>query len=168
MTNPAIMRWARFLTVSLLMMVFPGSLQAQAAGLHAQTQASPAIPAQSTTSEPASATDQTQDAQPVIPARSSDRRSAAKLYLASSKLFVEEKFEEAMRGYEQAAALDPGNARLPAGGERGAQPCGNGADSGRCQGPAARRCGTRARCPGPCARTGAQKHSGDPAPVRAG
>ncbi len=108
MTNPAIMRWARFLTVSLLMMVFPGSLQAQAAGLHAQTQASPAIPAQSTTSEPASATDQTQDAQPVIPARSSDRRRAAKLYLASSKLFVEEKFEEAMHGYEQAAALDPG------------------------------------------------------------
>jgi tetratricopeptide (TPR) repeat protein len=39
--------------------------------------------------------------------RNSDRRRAAKLYLASSKLFVDEHFEEAMRGYEQAAALDP-------------------------------------------------------------
>jgi len=42
--------------------------------------------------------------------RNSDRRRAAKLYLASSKLFVGEQFEEAMRGYEQAAALDPGTA----------------------------------------------------------
>jgi type II secretory pathway component GspD/PulD (secretin) len=40
----------------------------------------------------------------------SDRRRAAKLYIASSKLFVDEHFEEAMRGYEQAAALDPGTA----------------------------------------------------------
>jgi type II secretory pathway component GspD/PulD (secretin) len=39
--------------------------------------------------------------------RNSDRRRAAKLYLASSKFFVDEHFEEAMRGYEQAAALDP-------------------------------------------------------------
>ena len=39
--------------------------------------------------------------------RNSDRRKAAKLYLASSKLFVAEHFEEAMRVYEQAAALDP-------------------------------------------------------------
>ncbi len=42
--------------------------------------------------------------------RNADRRRAAKLYLASSKLFVDEQFEEAMRGYEQAAELDPGNA----------------------------------------------------------
>lgn len=39
--------------------------------------------------------------------RNSERRKAAKLYLASSKLFVDEHFEEAMRGYEQASALDP-------------------------------------------------------------
>jgi tetratricopeptide (TPR) repeat protein len=45
----------------------------------------------------------------VKPPRSSDRRRAAKLYFVSSKLFVAEKFEEAMRGYEQAARLDPGN-----------------------------------------------------------
>jgi general secretion pathway protein D len=45
--------------------------------------------------------------QPGRMVRNSDRRRAAKLYLASSKLFVDEHFEEAMRGYEQAAALDP-------------------------------------------------------------
>ena len=39
-----------------------------------------------------------------------DRRRAIKLYLASSKLFLAGKFEEAMRGYEQAATLDPTNA----------------------------------------------------------
>jgi type II secretory pathway component GspD/PulD (secretin) len=47
------------------------------------------------------------------PVRNADRRRAAKLYLASSKLFLAEHFEEAMRGYEQAARLDPGNADYP-------------------------------------------------------
>jgi Flp pilus assembly secretin CpaC len=42
--------------------------------------------------------------------RSGDRRRAAKLYLAASKLFLERQFEEAMKGFEQAAALDPTNA----------------------------------------------------------
>ena len=108
MTNPAIMRWARFWMLPLLMAVFPGG------GVQAQTADTPA---RSATLEPASATDLTQVAQPAIPARNTDRRRAAKLYLASSKLFVAEKFEEAMRGYEQAAALDPGSAnyRLAAG-----------------------------------------------------
>ena len=41
--------------------------------------------------------------------RNSDRRRAAKLYLAASKLFVDSRFEEAMHGYEQAARLDPTN-----------------------------------------------------------
>ena len=39
-----------------------------------------------------------------------DRRRATKLYLAASKLFLDRKFEEAMQGFEQAAALDPANA----------------------------------------------------------
>jgi type II secretory pathway component GspD/PulD (secretin) len=49
--------------------------------------------------------------------RSSDRRHAAKLYLDASKLFLDRQFEEAMKGFEQAAALDPTNAnyRLAAG-----------------------------------------------------
>jgi Flp pilus assembly secretin CpaC len=76
-------------------------------GIEAQTDP---IAAQNTPPVPASATDQTQNAQPVKPVRNSDRRKAAKLYLASSKHFIAEQFEEAMRGYEQAAALDPGTA----------------------------------------------------------
>ena len=41
--------------------------------------------------------------------RSSDQRRAAKLYLESSKLFLNSRFEEAMQGFERAAALDPTN-----------------------------------------------------------
>ncbi|MGA2352054.1 MAG: hypothetical protein ABSF70_16585 [Terracidiphilus sp.] len=58
-------------------------------------------------------------AQPVMnakqakPVRSSDQRKAAKLYLAASKLFEKAEFEEAMRGYEKAAAMDPGNRDYP-------------------------------------------------------
>ena len=46
-----------------------------------------------------------------------DERRAAKLYLAASKLFLNRQFEQAMKGFEQAAALDPTNAdyRLAAG-----------------------------------------------------
>jgi Flp pilus assembly secretin CpaC len=47
------------------------------------------------------------------PVRSSDRRRAAKLYLAGTKLFAAEKFEEAMQDYENAAKMDPGNADYP-------------------------------------------------------
>jgi tetratricopeptide (TPR) repeat protein len=73
--------------------------------------------------------------------RNSDRRRAAKLYLASSKLFVDGQFEEAMRGYEQAATLDPGNADYPLAASVARSHAGDSADSGRGQGPAARRCG---------------------------
>lgn len=45
--------------------------------------------------------------------RNADRRRAAKLFLAASKLFQAERFEEAMRDYEQAAKLDPGNRDYP-------------------------------------------------------
>jgi type II secretory pathway component GspD/PulD (secretin) len=38
-----------------------------------------------------------------------DRRRAVRLYLASSKLFAAGRFEDAMRGFAQAAALDPTN-----------------------------------------------------------
>ena len=38
-----------------------------------------------------------------------DKRRAVKLFLDASKLFEKEKFEEAMRGYQQAAVLDPSN-----------------------------------------------------------
>jgi len=44
------------------------------------------------------------------PPSGSERRRAAKLFLEATKLFEKEKFEEAMRDYAQAAALDPSNA----------------------------------------------------------
>lgn len=46
-----------------------------------------------------------------------DKRRAAKLYLAASKLFLDRQFEQAMKGFEQAATIDPTNAdyRLAAG-----------------------------------------------------
>jgi Flp pilus assembly secretin CpaC len=62
--------------------------------------------ARSAAKAPASTT--APEARPAKTVRNTDRRRAAKLYLASSKLFVGEQFEEAMRGYEQAAKLDPG------------------------------------------------------------
>ena len=42
--------------------------------------------------------------------RESDRRRAAKLYLVASKLFLDERYEDAIRDYDQAATLDPTNA----------------------------------------------------------
>jgi hypothetical protein len=68
-----------------------------------QVQAQTASPAPVSSAAPATASKQAK------PARSSDRRRAVKLYLASSKLFAGEQFEEAMRGFEEAAALDPSN-----------------------------------------------------------
>ena len=43
------------------------------------------------------------------PPRGKDRRRAAKLYLKGGKLFEQSQFEQAMRDYESAAALDPEN-----------------------------------------------------------
>jgi general secretion pathway protein D len=45
--------------------------------------------------------------------RSSDQRRAAKLYLESSKLFLDRQFDQAMLGFDRAAALDPSNANYP-------------------------------------------------------
>ena len=87
-------------TPVLLLMAFSCGIQAQAA--------SPT--AQSAPPEPTAATEPIQGTQAVNPVRSSDRRRAARLYLSSSKLFKDEHFEEAMRGFEQAAGLDPGTA----------------------------------------------------------
>jgi type II secretory pathway component GspD/PulD (secretin) len=88
------------LAAPLLLAAFPSGLHAQAANPPAPAQSSPV-----------------QNAQPVLaPAseakqpRDSERRHAARLYLAASKLFMDEHFEEAMQDYEQAAKLDPSNA----------------------------------------------------------
>ncbi len=49
-------------------------------------------------------------AKEATPPRSSDRRRAAELYLSASKLFLNSQFEEALKEYERAAALDATNA----------------------------------------------------------
>jgi tetratricopeptide (TPR) repeat protein len=41
--------------------------------------------------------------------RSGDRRKAVKLFLEASKLFEKEQFQEALKKYQQAAELEPGN-----------------------------------------------------------
>ena len=91
-------------------------LLATAAGSAAQ-QAVP--PAQSQANAPAStaaeqgaqpAVAQSQSSAPRKPVSGKDRRRAAKLFLEGSRLFDKEQFDEAMRNYEQAAALDPENA----------------------------------------------------------
>jgi hypothetical protein len=83
-----------FVSAALFFALAIGLCQAQA---QTPAPASVSLPAPSATSKQAT------------PVRSSDRRRAIKLYLASSKLFEQEQFEEAMRGYERAAALDPSN-----------------------------------------------------------
>jgi Flp pilus assembly secretin CpaC len=101
--HPSFRRWTSFWTALLLLAAFPCLLQAQAAATLAPVQPQ----------NPASAASQAKEAGQLRPVRNSDRRRAFKLYLASSKLFEQERFEEAMRGYEQAAALDPGNSDYP-------------------------------------------------------
>jgi type II secretory pathway component GspD/PulD (secretin) len=111
LANPAFRQLMSFWTALVLLVAIPRILHAQAAA--------PATPAQSATTGTASTTTPVIDAKqapaamPATVVRNSDRRKAAKLYLAASKQFVGEQFEEAMRGYEQAAALDPGNSDYP-------------------------------------------------------
>ena len=49
------------------------------------------------------------NADPSKPVRGSDRRRAAKAYLAATRLFEKGQYEGALSGYEQAARLDPTN-----------------------------------------------------------
>jgi len=114
----------RFWIAALLLAVFPAGLQAETAGFAAPSSAAPAIPAQSalpssasgqvsSATVPAQNGKQAQDWNKSEPVSSSDLRRAVKLYLAASKLFQKGQFEKSMRGYQQAAALDPGNADYP-------------------------------------------------------
>jgi general secretion pathway protein D len=56
---------------------------------------------------------QVQSAEPSESASGRDQRRAARLFLEASKLFEKEQFDEAMRKYQQAAALDPSNTDYP-------------------------------------------------------
>ena len=94
------------LAAGLLLVIFPNALFAQAIN--------PVAPSQSPAAQNArpAAVTETEQKQPreQEPPREKDRRRAAKLYLAASKLFMDEHFEDALKAYEQAAKLDPGNA----------------------------------------------------------
>jgi Flp pilus assembly secretin CpaC len=95
-----------YAVVALFLIVATGSLLAQAAGSSAPNPAEPATAARSdATTAPSK--------EPVKLPTSSERRRAAKLYLASSKLFAAERFEEALSGYEEAARLDPSDSDYP-------------------------------------------------------
>ena len=96
-------QWTRFCTSGLLLAVLPGSLLAQTSV--------PAAPAPAQTPAPASAP--ASPAAPAKPVRNSDLRRAVKLYLEATRLFQAERFEEAMRAYQQAAQLDPANPDYP-------------------------------------------------------
>jgi Flp pilus assembly secretin CpaC/tetratricopeptide (TPR) repeat protein len=105
----------------MLLAVFPGAVQLQLAALPLQNSAQNSVPSVDSDVKPPASPENQPDAvkgtkvegqASVLESkgpRSSDRRRAAKLYLASSKLFAGERFEEALRGYQQAARLDPSN-----------------------------------------------------------
>jgi len=82
---------------------------------HAQSPNS-VLPVQPTQAEQSSAQTAAPSVTPAIDANPSslpsgkDRRRAAKLFLAATKQFEAEEFEEAMKAFQQAAALDPSNA----------------------------------------------------------
>jgi general secretion pathway protein D len=104
--NSALRSLKRFgsLAVALLLAYCPGGLQAQTATAPAAAQTTDAASAQL-------AADQAR--QP----RDSDRRHAAKLYLAASKLFMDERYEDAIRDYDEAYSLDPTNSNYRLAGE---------------------------------------------------
>ena len=103
-------------TAAGLLLVFPGVTLAQMAGAPAQPAAPNRGAAQAGGSENApvaSAPPQQANPEETKQAKkptSGERRKAARLYLASSKLFLSAQFEAAMQGYARAAKLDPTNA----------------------------------------------------------
>lgn len=86
-------------SAAVLVTIATVALQAQ--------QAPPSPPAPTQTAPPPS----TPKIPPPAPkqASESDRRRAVKLFLSATKLYQEEKFEEALQEYQRAAALDPAN-----------------------------------------------------------
>jgi Flp pilus assembly secretin CpaC len=90
-------------TAALLLAILPaaGVAQASAPASASQNTAPVAAPSDSASSG--------QNTKPDNAPRGSDRRRAARLFLAASKLFQNEQFEDALPKYQQAAALDPTN-----------------------------------------------------------
>lgn len=100
-----------FFAAGLLLAIFPGAAQPQTASPVPPGQPTPPPPSSAPSATPAAAL--AKDTKPAKQPSGSDRRRAVKLFLEASKFFEKEKFEEAMRDYQQAAALDPSNANYP-------------------------------------------------------
>jgi general secretion pathway protein D len=97
----------RFFAAALLLAIFPVSAGAQTASQPAQ--AAPAPPGNQVANQASNSASQGSGSGDAQPPTASEKRRAVKLYLAASKLFVNGQFEAAMRGYAQAAKLDPTN-----------------------------------------------------------
>jgi general secretion pathway protein D len=105
--RPAAGRSLTLYTAALLLAIFPGSMQAQATGSLAAAQSQSDKSAQPAAKSPPAAPPK--KSKPAKPPTSSARRHAAKAYLQAGKQFLAGKFDEARRGFEHAAQLDPTN-----------------------------------------------------------
>ncbi|HMG87109.1 MAG TPA: hypothetical protein VK574_15355 [Terracidiphilus sp.] len=83
--------------IAMLLMAVPGWAQ--------QTQ----TPAPSNAAGNGAQAEQAKEKAPKKRITGSDRRRATKLYLRATKLFEKQQYDEAVRDYEEAAELDPGN-----------------------------------------------------------
>jgi len=101
-------RAAKLWTAALLLALFPAANFCQAAGANPPPQTAPA-PAAIAAAADSSAQDKDKDAKADKLPHGSESRRALKLFLDASKLFEQQQFDEAMRDYQQAAALDPTN-----------------------------------------------------------
>ena len=97
----------RFFAAALLLAIFPVSSGAQTASQPAQ--AAPAPSGNQVSNQDSNSASQSAGSAEAQQPTGSEKRRAVKLYLAASKLFVNGQFEAAMRGYAQAAKLDPTN-----------------------------------------------------------
>jgi tetratricopeptide (TPR) repeat protein len=100
--------WIAGLALSLFPLAVTAQTANPAAGGGPGAQGSQSAPANPTAGAQAAA-EIPAPTKPSNEPRGSARRKAAKLYLGSSKLFLNRQFEDAMQGFEQAAALDPSN-----------------------------------------------------------
>jgi general secretion pathway protein D len=97
-------RTGRFRLVSVMACVFAAAFPGLWRAAAAQEAQAPVVTPPAASANALQTT--TSTAKPV---RESDRRRATRLYLAASKLFMNERFEEALKQYEEAAKLDPAN-----------------------------------------------------------
>ncbi|MFP5206368.1 MAG: type II secretion system protein GspD [Acidobacteriota bacterium] len=97
---------ARLWTAVLLLVLFPGVMEAQATGGATEPPAPPSTPGSQ--KKPASQAAAPKPHPAKLPS-TAQRRRALKLYMAASKLYLAGRFDEAFNEYEEAAQLDATN-----------------------------------------------------------